>query len=156
MNLNKVFIAGNLTRDPELRQTTGGQSVTTFGMATNSFYTDKAGQRQKKAEFHTVVAWGQQAELISKFLKKGSLALVEGRLQTRSWQDKQGQNRQVTEIVCERIQFGPRGVGETGSAPRGAESFGGGQSAPIVDSVKEELPEISIDDGEIRTDNIPF
>lgn len=155
MNLNKVFLAGNLTRDPELRQTTTGQSVTTFGMATNSFYTDKSGQRQKKAEFHTVVAWGKQAELVSRFLKKGSLALVEGRLQTRSWEDKQGQKRQTTEVVCDKIQFGPRpggsGTGVGGSIDREMppEAF--------TDNAKEEvLPEINIEEGDIKADDIPF
>lgn len=156
MNLNKVFILGNLTRDPELRQTTGGQSVTTFGVATNSFYTDKSGQKQKKAEFHTVVAWGRQAEIASQFLKKGGLVMVEGRLQTRTWQDKQGQNRQTTEIVCERMQLGPRGAGVAGgqsAAPH--QDFPAGGSA-TSDTPHEELPEISIDDGEIRADNMPF
>jgi single-strand DNA-binding protein len=160
MNLNKVFILGNLTRDPELRQTPTGQSVATFGIATNSFYTDKAGQKQKKAEFHTIVVWGRQAEVASQFLKKGSSALIEGRLQTRTWQDKQGGNRQTTEIVCERIQLGPRPI--AGSRPDGAyDAVGGsprgtGQNAPAVDEVRDELPEISVDDGEIRPENIPF
>lgn len=157
MNLNKVFILGNVTRDPELRQTTGGQSVTTFGVATNSFYTDKAGQRQKKAEFHTVVAWARQAEIATQFLKKGGLVLVEGRLQTRTWQDKQGQNRQTTEIVCERMQLGPRGAG---APPSGATTPGSrqefGTTGSVADTPHEELPEISIDDGEIRADSIPF
>lgn len=159
MNLNKVFLLGNVTRDPELRQTTGGQSVTTFGIATNSFYTDKAGQKQKKAEFHTVVAWGRQAEIASQFLKKGGLVMVEGRLQTRTWQDKQGQNRQTTEIVCERMQLGPRSTGTSGGSTPSADrqefpaddSSGGGGEAS-----HEELPEISIDDGEIKADSIPF
>ena len=153
MNLNKVFILGNLTRDPELRQTPTGQSVATFGMATNSFFTDKSGQKQKKAEFHTIVVWGRQAEIASQFLKKGSSALIEGRLQTRTWQDKQGGNRQTTEIVCERMQLGPRPAG--GGSP---EPFTprGGQSAPSVDDAHEELPEISVDDGEIKPENIPF
>jgi single-strand DNA-binding protein len=161
MYLNKVFILGNLTRDPELRQTTGGQPVATFGMATNSFYTDKAGGKQKRTEFHTIVVWGRQAEIASQFLKKGSSALVEGRIQTRTWQDKQGANRQTTEIVCERIQLGPRPI--AGGAPSAGGSGGGdafaprgGQSAPVVDDPREELPEISLDDGEIHPENIPF
>lgn len=155
MNLNKVFLAGNLTRDPELRQTAGGQSVTTFGMATNSFYTDKSGQRQKKAEFHTVVAWGKQAEIISKFLKKGSSALVEGRLQTRTWQDKQGQNRQTTEIVCEKMQFGPRASGVGNSGEENYTDRSAPQSFTDDDS-KEVLPEINLDEGDLKVDDIPF
>lgn len=154
MNLNKVFILGNLTRDPELRQTPTGQSVATFGIATNSFYTDKAGQKQKKAEFHTIVVWGRQAEIASQFLKKGSSALIEGRLQTRTWQDKQGGNRQTTEIICERMQLGPRPV--AGGTPSDFSPRSVGQEAPSVDDMHNELPEISVDDGEIRPENIPF
>ncbi len=152
MNLNKVFILGNVTRDPELRQIPSGQSVTTFGVATNSFYTDKSGQKQKRAEFHTVVAWGRQAEIASQFLKKGGLVMVEGRLQTRSWQDKQGNERQTTEIVCERMQLGPRSTGDSGAVRTGEAR----QSSQVRDEIHEELPEISIDDGEIKPENIPF
>jgi len=83
MNLNKTFILGNLTRDPELRQTQGGQTVCSFAIATNRFYKDSSGTRQQQAEFHNVVAWGRQAEIINQYLKKGSILLVEGRLQTR-------------------------------------------------------------------------
>lgn len=115
MNLNKVFIAGNLTRDPELRQTTGGQAVCSFSIATNRFFTDSTGQKQKQAEFHNIVAWGRQAEIINQYLKKGSILLVEGRLQTRSWQDQQGTKHWRTEIVADQIQLGPR-TGSTGDA----------------------------------------
>ncbi|MDO8469875.1 MAG: single-stranded DNA-binding protein [bacterium] len=165
MNLNKVFLLGNVTRDPELRQTTGGQSVATFGVATNSFFTDKSGQKQQKAEFHTIVAWGRQAEIASQFLKKGSLVMVEGRIQTRTWQDKQGQNRQTTEIVCERMQLGPRSAGAapSGGTPPAAEraevwatEVPVGNPSVGVDAPHEELPEISIDDGEIKASDIPF
>jgi len=153
MNLNKVFILGNLTRDPELRQTSTGQSVCSFGVATNTFFTDKSGQKQKRAEFHNIVAWGRQAEVINQFLKKGSLVLVEGRLQTRTWIDAQGQNRRTTEIICERMQLGPRfgggQVAEVGRAENAAPSGG-------VDEPVEELPEINIDEGEIKPENIPF
>ena len=108
MNLNKVFILGNLTRDPELRQTPNGQAVCTFNLATNRFYTDSSGTKQKQAEFHTIVAWGRQAEVVNQYLKKGSSALVEGRLQTRSWQDQQGTKHWRTEVIAERVQLGPR------------------------------------------------
>lgn len=154
MNLNKVFIFGNLTRDPELRQTPGGQSVCTLGVATNSFYVDKSGQRQQKAEFHNVVVWGRQAEVAGQYLKKGSSVLIEGRLQTRAWQDQQGQNRKITEIICERMQLGPRG---------GSSHQGGGfdrESAPDQEDqsahMKDELPEINLDEDEIKAENIPF
>lgn len=148
MNVNKVFILGNLTRDPELRQTPTGQSVCSFGVATNTFFTDRSGQRQKRAEFHTIVVWGRQAEIANQFLKKGSSVFVEGRLQTRSWQDKQGQPRKTTEIIGERIQLGPRPSG-------GAMAPGG---TPVVDETpKDELPEINLEEpGDIKPEEIPF
>jgi single-strand DNA-binding protein len=119
MNLNKVFILGRLTANPELRTTPTGQQVANFSVATNRVWTDKGGQKQEAAEFHNVVVWGRQAEIASKFLNKGGLVLVEGRLQTRGWQDKQGQNRKTTEIVAERLQLGPRfGTAATSSAPK--------------------------------------
>jgi single-strand DNA-binding protein len=152
MNLNKVFIFGNVTRDPELRQTPGGQSVCTLGVATNSFYNDKSGQRQQRAEFHNVVIWGKQAEVAGQYLKKGSSVLIEGRLQTRSWQDQQGQTRKTTEIICERMQLGPRG----GSSRQGG--FDRGNFSDNDDQtmhMKEELPEINIEE-EIKAEDIPF
>lgn len=115
MNLNKVFLVGNLTRDPELRQTASGQAVCSFGVATNRVFTDGAGQRQQQTEFHNVVAWARLGEIVHQYLRKGSLILVEGRIQTRNWQDPQGQQRYRTEVIAERIQLGPRGGG--GSAP---------------------------------------
>ncbi|MBI2278907.1 MAG: single-stranded DNA-binding protein [Candidatus Brennerbacteria bacterium] len=163
MNLNKVFLIGRLTADPQLRTTTGGQSVASFGIATNRVWTDKQGQKQEDVQFHNVVVWGRQAEITSQFLKKGSMAMVEGRLQNRSWQDKQGQNRTTTEIVCERMQFGPRaagGFGETNPRASGA-PYAGEQkntiSAQGVDELAHEaLPEINLDEGDIRPENIPF
>ncbi len=153
MNLNKIFILGNLTRDPEMRQTTTGQSVCSFGMATNSFFKDKSGQNQKRAEFHNIVVWGRQAEVANQFLKKGSSALIEGRLQTRSWQDKQGHTHKTTEIIAERIQLGPRPTAGGGS------QFAGEPMAPRdekPEDIKEELPEINIDESEIKPEEIPF
>lgn len=152
MNLNKIFILGNLTRDPELRQTTTGQSVCSFGVATNSFFTDKSGQKQKRAEFHNVVVWGRQAEIANQFLKKGSSVLVEGRLQTRSWQDQQGQTHKTAEIISERIQLGPKsGASQTGGSQSGSASVN-----DKSEDRKEELPEINLDEGEIKPEEIPF
>ena len=108
MNLNKVFILGNLTRDPEMRQTPSGQTVANFGVATNRMWTDPTGNKQSQAEFHNVVIWGRRAEVAKQYLSKGSLVLVEGRLTTRSWQDQSGQKRNRTEIVAENMQLGPR------------------------------------------------
>ncbi|MGC9610825.1 MAG: single-stranded DNA-binding protein [Minisyncoccia bacterium] len=161
MNLNKAFILGNLTRDPELRQTTTGQPVCSFGVATNSFYTDKSGQKQQKAEFHNVVVWGRQAEVANQFLKKGSSVLVEGRLQTRAWQDKQGQTHRTTEIICERMQLGPRPGGSGQGLPgqgsySGGFNKGGANEKSDDNNIREELPEINIEEGEIKPEEIPF
>ena len=111
MNLNKVLLIGRLTGDPVLRTIPSGQSVATFSIATNRNWTDKSGAKQESAEFHNIVVWGRQAEIASQYLQKGALALIEGRLQTRSWQNKEGQNMKTTEIIAERIQFGPRAQG---------------------------------------------
>ncbi len=117
MNLNKVFILGNLTRDPEFRQIPSGQTVSSFSVATNRFFTDSMGQKQQQAEFHNIVAWGRQAEIINQYLRKGSLVFIEGRLQTRSWQDQQGTKHWRTEVVADRVQLGPRqGQGSGGNS----------------------------------------
>jgi single-strand DNA-binding protein len=112
MDLNKVFIIGRLTNDIQLRVTPSGQPVATFGVATNRTWNDKAGQRQKQTEFHNVVVWGRQAEIMHQYLKKGALVFIEGRIQTRAWEDKQGMKRSRTEIIVDRFQFGPKTGGE--------------------------------------------
>ena len=145
MNLNKVFILGRLTADPQLRTTQTGQSVASFGIATNRVWNDKSGAKQTEVEYHNVVAWGRQAEIINQFLSKGSLVLIEGRLKTRSWQDAQGQNRKTTEIICERMQLGPRSD-KTGKAA--------GEETDVLS--KEELPEIDIGEGEIKAEDLTF
>ena len=103
MDLNKVMLIGRLTADPELRTIPNGQSVATFGLATNRRWTDRDGQKQQSVEFHNIVVWGRQAETTSQFLKKGAMAYIEGRLQTRSWDGQDGQKRRTTEIVCSTI-----------------------------------------------------
>ncbi|MBI4034154.1 MAG: single-stranded DNA-binding protein [Candidatus Brennerbacteria bacterium] len=150
MNLNKVFIIGRLTQDPQLRTTPSGTSVATISMATNRIWTNKNGERQQDVQYHNVVIWGRQAEIVNQFLKKGSMAMVEGRLQTRAWQDSKGQNRRTTEVVCERIQFGPRAAGAQASL--GRQEFGGVAS----EESKEVLPEINIDEENIKPEDIPF
>jgi len=112
MDLNKVFLIGRLTADPVLRNTPSGQSVCNFGMATNRTWNDKSNQKQSEAEFHSIVLWGKLAEISAQFLKKGSMALIEGRLQTRSWEDSSGKKQYRTEVVGERMQMGPRNVGK--------------------------------------------
>jgi len=109
MNVNRVFILGNLTRDPELRTIPSGQSVASFGIATNRQWADPSGQKQQEVEFHNVVAWGKLAEIINQYMKKGNLIFIEGRLKTRSWQTPQGEKRNRTEIIAERMQMGPKG-----------------------------------------------
>lgn len=154
MNLNRVILIGRLTGDPQLRTTPSGAPVATISLATNRVWTSKAGEKQQDVQFHNVVIWGRQAEVVNQFLKKGSLAMVEGRLQTRTWQDNQGQNRRTTEIVCERIQFGPRSGGSPAPAGEGTDA-----TAPPLQAdseVKEVLPEINIEGDEIKPEDIPF
>lgn len=153
MNLNKAFILGRLTADPQLRSTPAGQQVASFSLATNRVWTDKAGQKKEAVEFHNIVVWGRQAEVASKFLTKGSLAFIEGRIQTRSWEDKQGQSRKTTEIVADRLHLGPRPMG---SRP-------GGAVAPSADagtnpaSVERDIPTIDLNaEGDIKADDLQF
>lgn len=160
MNLNKVFVLGNLTKDPELRQTQGGQAVCSFGIATNRFYKDSMGQRQQQAEFHNIVAWGRQAEIIHQYLKKGSILLVEGRLQTRSWQDQQGAKHWRTEIIADQIQLGPRTGGNNSSDSFGDKNDSFEQRPPSNSSFPKQdvTPIIDLaDEGqEIDVKDIPF
>ena len=104
MNLNKAMLIGNLTRDPESRTTPNGQTVCSFGLATNRIWKDKnSGERKSQADFHNIVAWGRLAETCSQYLKKGSKVYVEGRLQTRSWDDPSGVKKYRTEIICQNM-----------------------------------------------------
>lgn len=151
MNLNKVFIAGRLTADPQLRSTAAGQQVTSFSLATNRVWTDKNNQKQEAVEFHNIVVWGRQAEVVSRYLTKGALALVEGRLQTRSWEDKNKQQRKTTEIIAERVQFGPKPIGAGGG--------GRGETVQQRQSTSD-IPTIDVSDGEvteeIKAEDLPF
>lgn len=125
--LNKVFLMGNLGRDPEVRYTQGGAAVANFSIATNERWTDKNGQQQEKTEWHKIVVWGKTAELCGQYLKKGRQAFIEGRLQTREWTDKQNQKQYTTEIVANNVQFiGPRpdGAPAGNGASSGPENFG--------------------------------
>src|SRR5262245_52663941 len=103
--LNKVMLIGNLGRDPELRYTASGQAVCDFTVATNESYTDRDGQRQDRTEWHRVVVWGKQGENCKRYLGKGRRVFVEGRLQTREWEDKSGGKRNTTEIVAQNVRF---------------------------------------------------
>lgn len=131
--------------DPEMRSTPSGQSVCGFRIATSRFWTDQSSQRQEKTEYHNIVLWRRLAEIASQFLAKGSLVMVEGRLQTRSWQDSAGNKRFRTEIIGERMQLGPRAAGKV--VPPAEE----GKETP-----PEEIPVIEEGEEEIDVKNIPL
>lgn len=109
MNLNKAFILGRVTQDPQVRSLPSGQLVANFSIATNRFFYSQDRQKREQTEFHNVVAFNRPAEIIQQYLKRGSLILVEGRLQTRSWNDKNGTKKYRTEIIVENLQLGPKG-----------------------------------------------
>ncbi|MBI1754997.1 single-stranded DNA-binding protein [Candidatus Azambacteria bacterium] len=147
MNLNKVMILGNLTRDPESRTTPSGQTVATFGVATNRFYTDQQKQKQQKVEFHNIVAWGRLGEICAQYLKKGQLVFAEGRIESRSWNAPDGTKKFRTEIIAENIQFGPKLSGAGGATGEKTER------APRA-AQQEEIP--SFQEEEIEVKDIPF
>lgn len=147
MYLNKVFLYGNLTRDPELKALPSGGQVANFGLATNRTYKDKSGAKQEATEFHNIVAFGRTAEVIAQYMKKGRPIFVEGRIQTRSWDDKEsGKKNYRTEIVVDNFQFGADGG-------KGA-STGGGQAARDEQPAPSE--DIKYPDEEINPEDIPF
>jgi len=139
MSVNKVILVGRLGRDPETRYTGNGQAVAHFSLATDESYKDRNGERQKRTEWHKIVVWGKQAEIAQQYLKKGSLIFIEGRIQSREWQDKEGQKRTSFEIVATSFRMlGGRaegvaaGAGAGGGASRGGDDFD--QSAPAEDT----------------------
>ena len=151
MDLNKVMLIGRLTRDPEVKQISTGQTVASFGMATNMSWTDKNGQKQDKVEFHNIVAWRGLADVCGRYLKKGSKVYIEGRLQTRDWQAQDGTKRYTTEITAENmIMLDNKGGGNTG------QNFQQPTSKPA------QTPTINYDEptgageDEIKVENIPF
>lgn len=149
MYLNKAIIIGNLTRDPELRSLPSGIKVCSFSLATNRVWKDKNGARQESTDYHNVVVFGRQAETVAQYMKKGSSMLVEGRIQTRSWDDKNsGEKKYRTEIVADRTQFGPKSTG----------SVGGVQSSDSSKPSKEaeELDTIEYPEEDINPEDIPF
>jgi len=151
MNLNKVLLFGNLTRDPELKSLPSGMQVANFGLATNRVYKDRDGNQQQQAEFHNIVVFGRQAETTAQYLKKGSSAFIDGRLQTRNWDDKEtGKKMYRTEVVAERVQFGPR----TGGAPSTSERNSAKPEAQ--DNQSDSGSEIDYPQEEINPDDIPF
>jgi len=152
MYLNKAQIIGNLTRDPELKALPSGIKVCSFGVATNRSYKDKDGNRQDSVEFHNVAVFGKTAELSAQYLKKGQQAYIEGRLQTRSWDGKDGEKKYRTEIIADVVQFGSRPSGAGVSSPAGAASPAkDAESAPDAPADKIDYPS-----EEINPDDIPF
>ena len=154
-SLNRAQIIGNLTRDPELKQTTGGQSVATIGVATNRTWRDASGEKKEQVEYHNIVAWGKLAEICSQYLKKGQKVYFDGRLQTRDWEGQDGVRRYRTEIVAENMIMLGGGGGRSGGG------FGGNdfsQDAPMSSGpmVSDEPSGAGNPDDEIRIEDIPF
>jgi single-strand DNA-binding protein len=162
MSVNKVILVGRLGRDPETRYTGGGQAVANFSVATDESYKDKNGERQKRTEWHKIVVWGKQAEIAQQYLKKGSLVFIEGRIQSREWQDKEGQKRTSFEIVANNFRM----LGGRGDAAAAGAGAGGGASvrsggddfethaAPAEDSYGGSAP--ASGSPEISDEDIPF
>jgi single-strand DNA-binding protein len=125
-SVNKVILVGNLGRDPELRYTQSGQAVANFTLATTERFSNRDGDRQERTEWHRIVAWGRTAELCAQYLSKGRSVYIEGRLQTREWEDKEGQKRRTTEITAQTVQF-LGGAGGGGAGGGGAGGGGGGR-----------------------------
>ena len=146
MNLNKVFIIGNLTRDPELKNLPSGTAVASFGVATNRVWKDQKGEKKEDVQFHNIVSFGRQAEVVSQYLKKGSMIFVEGRLQTQSWEGQDGVKKSRTEIVAERIQFGPRAGGTRAASAPAAGKEEDAANMPVIDLNAEE----------IKSEDLPF
>ncbi len=147
MYLNKALIVGNLTRDPEINTIPSGQKVCKFSVATNRVWKDKNGAKQESATFHNIVVWGKQAETSAQYLKKGQQVMIEGRIETRSWDDKNtGEKKYRTEIVADRVQFGPKSGGSTG-----------GSAGPSkASSNSSETDSIEYPEEDINPEDIPF
>jgi single-strand DNA-binding protein len=144
-SVNKVILVGNLGRDAELRYTPGGAAVATLNLATTEVWNDKQNQRQEKTEWHRIVVWGKPAESLQEYLTKGKQIYVEGRLQTRQWDDKDGNKRYTTEIKADRVTLlgggggGSRSGGGGGSMDRGATHHaGGGMDEPPMEPITDD------------------
>src|SRR3989304_6610301 len=149
MYFNRAIIIGNLTRDPELKSLPSGVQITTLGIATNRVWKDKNGAKQESTDYHNVVVFGRQAETTAQYLRKGSSVLIEGRMQTRSWDAPDGTKKYRTEVVGGRVQFGPRRDNVTPSAKGDLSKETDNQETPPADAI--EYPEENI-----NVDDIPF
>jgi len=153
MYLNKAFIIGNLTRDPELKALPSGIKVCSFSVATNRVWKDKNGARQEAADYHNIVVFGRQAETVAQYMKKGSQVMVEGRMQTRSWDDQaSGTKKYRTEVIADRVQFGSN----SGSRNSGTsdQSFSKAPSNEVSNDA--ELDTIEYPEEQINAEDIPF
>jgi len=164
MNLNKVSLIGRLTRDPEVRSTQSGQTVTSVSLATSHTWKDQSGQKQEKTEFHNLVLWGRIGEIAGQYLIKGQEAYFDGRLQTRTYTGKDGVERRTTEIVVENMQLGSKPRGAATTQPQGTASAGASTAAPVAaksdtkPKQEEDIPTINLDDekDDVKIENVPF
>jgi single-strand DNA-binding protein len=155
MYLNKAFIIGNLTRDPELKALPSGMSVTSFSVATNRVWKDAKGVKQEAADYHNIVVFGRQAETVAQYLKKGSSVYVEGRMQTRSWDGQDGKKQYRTEVVADRVQFGDRR--DSGSSASATASSAPKSVAKAKDeNTLDDMPTMDYPEEEINPEDIPF
>lgn len=150
MYINKAILFGNITRDPELRALPSGMNVCNFSVATNRVYKDRDGKKQEQTDFHNVVVFGRTADTVNQYLKKGSSVYVEGRIQTRSW-EQNGEKKYRTEVVADSVQFGPRSSGGSGGGSRREES--GAEEMPPISGGG---PGIDYPKDDINPDDIPF
>ena len=153
MYINKAMLFGNLTRDPELRALPSGMNVVNFSIATNRTFKDRDGKKQEQTDFHNVVVFGRQADIVNQYLKKGSSVFVEGRMQTRSW-EKDGEKKYRTEVIADRVQFGPKGSGSARSS--GGNTGGDDQTPPPDDMSSGGGSGIDYPKDDINPDDIPF
>lgn len=156
MYLNKTFLFGNLTRDPEMKSLPNGTAVTQFSIATNRIYKDAQGQKQEQAEYHNIVIFGRQAETSAQYLKKGQGVMIEGRIQTRSWDDKtSGEKKYRTEIIADSVQFGPKSSGAPAEGGYAAKPASAVNATPAASAVPD-LDTIDYGDSNVNVDDIPF
>ncbi len=148
MNLNKVILVGRLTSDPEARTMPSGQAVSSFRLATNRVWNDKDGNRQETPDFHNIVFFGKLADVANRYLTKGAMCLIVGRIQTRSWEGKDGQKHYRTEIIGQELQLGPRAQSAGGNSAAQAATT----KSPAAKSKEEDLE----DEGEVDVEDIPF
>ncbi len=151
MYYNKAIIIGNVTRDPEMKALPSGAKVTSLSIATNRVWKDQSGAKKEQTDYHNVVVFGRQAETVAQYIKKGNMLMVEGRLQTRSWDGTDGKKNYRTEIVADRVQFGPKG-GSTG----GGSTIKGADDAHANAPSAKEVDSIEYPDDDINSEDIPF